>query len=157
MPYFRPATGTDVLQYFEWANEASTRQQSYSSQTIPYSDHLRWFEQKLASPNTKMYVLCEDQTNVAVGQIRFELQADNTYAIVGYAIGEAHRGKGYGRFILGEGILFFVQKWQKTITIVGFVKNSNKASQRLFLQLGFVAMSTTDYPDSIRFEKLYGV
>lgn len=157
MPYFRPTTAADVLLYFEWANESSTRRQSYSSQTIPYSDHVCWFEQKLASPNTKMYVLCEDQTNKAVGQIRFELQADDTYAIVGYAVGEAHRGKGYGRFILGEGISFFVQEWQKIITIVGFVKNSNKASQRLFLQLGFVAIPTTDYPDSVRFEKQYTV
>ncbi len=157
MPYFRPTTAADVLLYFEWANEISTRRQSYNSQTIPYSDHVRWFEQKLGSPNTKMYVLCEDQTNKAVGQIRFELRADDTYAIVGYAVGEAHRGKGYGRFILGEGISFFVQEWQKIITIVGFVKNSNKASQRLFLQLGFVAIPTTDYPDSVRFEKQYTV
>ncbi|MBK9461108.1 MAG: GNAT family N-acetyltransferase [Sphingobacteriales bacterium] len=148
--YLRRATAADVDLFFSWTNEVSTRANSYNNTPVPYDNHIQWFLQKITNPNTYMYVLCED-TDIAVGQIRFDVDNTLNEAIISYAIGEQHRGKKYGSIILEQGINTFLHDYGQKITIVGFVKEENLASKYLFSKLGFTALVADNLPKSIKF------
>lgn len=150
MPYLRPATNTDTDSFFAWTNEASTRANSYSNEPVSYQNHVQWFSGKLQNPNTYLYVLCDDD-DTAIGQIRFDIQSATNEAVISYAIGEQHRGKKYGSFILEQGIAIFLRDYGQKIAIIGFVKEENLASKHLFRKLGFTPHVAENLPKSIKF------
>ncbi|RMG84288.1 MAG: UDP-2,4-diacetamido-2,4,6-trideoxy-beta-L-altropyranose hydrolase [Bacteroidetes bacterium] len=128
----RQATMEDMETYWEWANDPVTRNQSFSSQPIPFESHKAWFTQKLFSPDTYLYVL--EYKGTPVGQIRFDLEKE---AVLSYSVAPEARGRGFGSFLLRKGIQRFKKDLVRPTSIVGYVKASNKASNRAFQQLGF--------------------
>ena len=150
MPYLRPATNADADLFFAWTNEPSTRANSYSNEPIPYENHVQWILEKLQNPNAYLYVLCDDD-GISAGQIRFDVQTATNEAVISYAIGEQHRGKKYGSFILEKGIATFLHHYGQKITIIGFVKEENLASKHLFKKLGFTPFVAENLPKSIKF------
>ena len=151
----RRATAADAQQYFDWANESSIRANSYSAQPIAWETHIRWFNQKLSDSSVYLYLFLNEEGEPA-GQIRFDV--NQSEAVMSYAIGEAHRGKGYGRQIMVEGMEHLAADYPpRPLTIVGYVKNTNIASKTIFNKLGFIAYSTDNYPDSTRYELVLDV
>ncbi len=131
---YRPARPTDVQLYFDWANEPDTRRQSFNSAPITLETHTAWFTRKLADPNALLLVF-ENEAGEAVGQVRFERNADQV--IIGVSIDPRHRGKGLASQLIKQGCAVCFEHWGQR-TIYAYIKPNNRASARAFEQSKFV-------------------
>jgi RimJ/RimL family protein N-acetyltransferase len=126
---FRNAIDADVKLLFDWANDFEVRKNAINSQAISWEGHQKWFQSRLNSPTSKIFIfqLNED----AIGQVRFEFE--NNVWIIDYSIDKLHRGKGFGKLMLKEILNHF-----KTIEpIMAYVKIGNIGSAKIFDYLGF--------------------
>jgi len=132
--HFRLATIDDTELYFKWANEKSTRQQSFNSEPIPFQQHCNWFIAKLNSDACKLYIM--EYQGTPVGQIRFDIKNKN--AKISYALDVNYRGKGLGRLLLKGGVRRMKKDLPQITQIVGYVKPENLASVNVFQKLNFI-------------------
>lgn len=135
----RDACIDDLDLYFEWINDPDGRNNSLSSYLIEYEDHCIWFNKKIASYDTYLWILKYNDT--PVGQIRFEFE--NGYFIISYFIDSRYRGKGMGLSIVKIGIERLL-KIRKDVALKALVKQTNIASCKIFEQLNFKKSSTND-------------
>ncbi|MCA9563854.1 MAG: N-acetylneuraminate synthase family protein [Myxococcales bacterium] len=56
----RPATRDDLLTVFEWANDPTTRANSFISDPIPLETHTVWFESRLTDPKRRIFMALQD-------------------------------------------------------------------------------------------------
>ena len=131
----RIATPADVRLYFDWANDSDTRQQSFSSEPIPWAQHESWFARKLTDPNALLLVSVTD-TNVPVGQVRFEKQTDNE-VVIGVSLDAVFRGKGLATQLITDACRVCRAQWGN-VPITAYIKPDNQASVRAFERAGFV-------------------
>ena len=87
---------------------------------------------------------------VPVGQIR--LTVKNEMALISYSIDVEHRGRGYGRTIL-QMAEENLRDQRVCLTLVGYVKEENVASQRAFASLHYRESRENDL---LRHEKVIG-
>jgi hypothetical protein len=60
---------------FEWANDDDVRNNAINTHKIKWNDHINWFNKKLQSPDTFMFIgFLQDEP---VGQIRFDKESDD--------------------------------------------------------------------------------
>jgi spore coat polysaccharide biosynthesis predicted glycosyltransferase SpsG/L-amino acid N-acyltransferase YncA len=143
----RKATTNDCRRYFDWANDPAVRQQSFSSEPIPYEQHERWFAAKLADPAEHLYLLSLD--GQPMGQVRFSLTGERgETAIISYALAAPFRGRGLAAPMLERAIAQLAADQPTVQQLLGYVKNTNEASRRVFTSLEFYARPTELYPDS---------
>nr|WP_262914144.1 GNAT family protein [Portibacter lacus] len=145
----RPAQKMDSLLYFNWANDPSVRIHSFSSEEIKLKDHQTWFDNKLTSADTYLFVV--HQNLEPIGQIRLEIIDNN--ALISYSIAAQYRGKGYSKFVLQLGINKIKEVKKDIKEVYGFVKISNIASCKVFKRLNFKEQQTDLYPKSLKFTK----
>ncbi|MHB1091068.1 MAG: UDP-2,4-diacetamido-2,4,6-trideoxy-beta-L-altropyranose hydrolase [Ilumatobacteraceae bacterium] len=128
----------DAFLYFNWANDPSVRESSLNSEPITWIEHQVWFKSRINDLMCRMYVLCSN--NLPVGQIRF--QKDNDAWSINYSLDELVRGRGWGNFLVEQGLA----KFRKSTTgkVIAKVKPSNIVSQRIFEQLGFSKNAKSD-------------
>jgi len=131
----RKAQENDLLTYFNWANNPSTRKNSLNSTPIPLEDHTKWFLKKINSSNTTLYIIAYDDS--LVGQIRFDLNTKE--ATISYSLDSEYRGRGLGLLLLAKGIKQLIQEREEIKTIKGIVKKDNIASMKAFKRLGFTS------------------
>jgi len=129
----------DAELLLEWANDSTTRQNSFSSEQIDYNDHIEYLKRKLDSSDSAWYILCVNGEDV--GQARIEMK-DNE-AIISYSIAPKHRNKGYGKKIL-----VLLEKQIKSDypfidILIGKTKINNGISIRKFEQLNY--QKSTDF------------
>jgi len=129
----RKATQEDLDIYFDWANDAQTRKQSFNSEYIPFDQHVKWFIGKMASQTCKMYIFELD--GIPAGQIRFDIS--HKVATISYSLAEPFRGKGLSKWLLKNGIQAFQKETPNISNIIGHVKTTNTPSIRTFKKLGF--------------------
>lgn len=133
MIYLRKAEATDVDLLFEWANDPEVRKNSFHSEMIDYSTHIKWFEKILTSNDILQFILMDD--NVAVGQIRINIDKDE--AEISYSIGSKFRGKGYGKRIIKELEAAIKISYPQINKLVARVKPHNIASKKVFEGEGY--------------------
>ncbi|MDD4286967.1 MAG: GNAT family protein [Candidatus Peribacteraceae bacterium] len=129
----RPATKEDSRLLFEWANDPEVRATAFSTEQIPWEDHVRWLEKKLLDSHCTIWIAL-DETMTPIGQIRFDLQDKNAEVDVHLAPGQ--RGKGYGTLLIAEG-LHSLFRSTKCVAVHSFVKADNTTSRQAFLRAGF--------------------
>lgn len=125
----REATQLDSELLFEWTNDISVRQSSFNSNSINLNDHLSWFDKKLKSAETKIYIATIKQ-NEPIGQIRIDAFEDCW--LIGYSIDKSFRGMGFGKHIVKLMIKLNPKK-----KFLAKVKSVNIASQKVFENLDF--------------------
>jgi len=123
---------SDGRMLWDWANEPTVRQQSFSSDPIPWEHHLKWFAGKQQDPNCHQFIICND-TGEPVAQVRFD-GADQ--AEVGICVAATHRGKGYGTssLELASAKLF---RCSPVTQINAYIKPDNAASLHAFAKAGY--------------------
>jgi len=147
--YLRPVELFDARLLFQWRNEKETRANSLHSEELVYEDHVRWLENVLGTTKAQyFFILMADL--VPVGQIR--LAVENKMALISYSIDAAHRGRGYGRTIL-QMAEENLRDQHVCLTLVGYVKEENVASQRAFASLHYHESRENDL---LRYEKVIG-
>ena len=133
MDYLRKVTTEDMDLLYQWANDPVVRANAFSTEQIPYEDHVKWFAARMEDPDTAMYIFI--QNDRPVGQIRLDIEGKK--AQIDYSIAAEYRGKGYGKqmLLLLETV---VREFLPGIdTLVGKVKLENQASMQAFLKAGF--------------------
>jgi UDP-2,4-diacetamido-2,4,6-trideoxy-beta-L-altropyranose hydrolase len=135
----RKCQRSDLYTLFSWANDRSVRENSISTSSIDLDGHTRWFSEKISNPTTFMFVL--ESKGLPVGQIRFEV--DGTTALINYSLDPLVRGRGWGRFLVDEGIRV-LRELVPVQTLRARVRVSNPASLRIFSGLNFVEVSRDD-------------
>ena len=147
--YLRPVELSDARLLFQWRNEKATRANSLHSEELIYEDHVRWLENVLGTTKAQyFFILMADL--VPVGQIR--LSVENDMALISYSIDAAHRARGYGRTIL-QMAEENLRDQRVCLTLVGYVKGENVASQRAFASLHYRESRENDL---LRYEKVIG-
>jgi RimJ/RimL family protein N-acetyltransferase len=131
---FRKADISDLLLYFEWANDQAVREQSFQSNKISLENHTKWFNTKINDKDCIMLVF-ENELKEVVGQVR--LQNENAEScVIGVSVAEEHRGKGYATILLIESSNYFLEYYPKKI-IQAYIKNTNIGSIKSFQKAGF--------------------
>ncbi len=134
----RLAKPDDCVEFFNWANDPAVREQSLSTSTIQWSDHKKWFAEKISSNSCEMYVL--EASGLPVGQVRFEKSA--TAAEINYSLDKIVRNRRWSSVMLEMAMKMFGQKSSSTLR--ARVKSSNVPSSAVFKQLGFSEMPSQD-------------
>jgi UDP-2,4-diacetamido-2,4,6-trideoxy-beta-L-altropyranose hydrolase len=125
---------------WDWANEQTVREVSFSSENIPWEYHVKWFDSLLKNSNCIMYIGI-NQEDRSVGQIRYNIEGED--ATISINIAKEFRALGYGSnlIVIGSEKIFKVTCIKK---IHAYIKPSNYASIRAFTNAGFVLKSKTE-------------
>ena len=139
----RAVTEADVDLLFRWANDRTVRQNAFTTEPIPYENHVAWFAKILKNPAVENYILYETGTDAAVGQIRFSVEEDTV--LIGYSIDENWRGQGLGSKLILMGEEKLLQDMPKVQVLKAQVKYENRASARVFEKCGFRKEELSEY------------
>lgn len=124
----RRARRDDMEAIFELSNEEVVRQHSINSNPIQWSDHQKWFSEKIADVACEFYVV-ETLDGLFIGQVRIEKRDAN---IISISISKEFRGKR-----LATPILEKVSSMSSFQPITAFVKKDNPSSLRSFEHAGY--------------------
>jgi len=127
----RKARFSDCKLYWNWANDPTVRANAFETQPIPWQTHIAWFKEKLDDHNSTLLLL--ENESEPIGQIRFDHTTDGYF--IDFSISTTYRNRGLGILLVSSGINHF--KFTQQITFWGEVKQSNKASTKIFEKLGF--------------------
>lgn len=139
---FRKATENDMILYFDWANDASVRENSYQSKPIALENHQNWFLNKIKETNCLLLVF-ENHIGTPIGQVRIQKQDKNT-AVIGISNDANHRGKGYASHMIQMASDAFLAE-NPEIVISAFIKIENKASEKAFQKAGYILDVVLEY------------
>lgn len=131
----REATTDDESRLLDWANDPLTRQNAFSVGAITPDEHHAWFTKRLAAPDRCRLFIVEDANGDPIGQVRFDRGDDGW--VISYGLAPACRGRGLGRPML-DSALRRLRAEAPGARVVGFVKEHNRQSCRVFEALGFV-------------------
>lgn len=132
----RPARKEDSQFLFDLRNEEAVRCVSSNPDPISLETHHHWFEKKLASKESVIFIAEEEGTSFA--QTRFDIVDEET-ADISIAVIATKRGKGYGALLIGEATKCFLSLHPKVSLVRAFIKPENAASLRSFLKAGYLA------------------
>lgn len=127
----RVANAEDVLQYFDWVNDPAVRSGALNSEEIMLSGHLEWFEERLKSGDSNMFVL--EVNGLPIGQIRFDRRQDGIW--IDYSLDRIVRGRGWGVEVVRRGLRFLPAI--SAAVLHAEVLPTNKPSLAVFRHLGF--------------------
>jgi UDP-2,4-diacetamido-2,4,6-trideoxy-beta-L-altropyranose hydrolase len=136
--YIRRAQEKDCLQLFTLSNDPFVRKNSFSSNEIKFDDHKKWFDSKLKSKDSCIFVA--EISNILMGQIRYDKKED--MALISIAISRAFRGLGLGCRMI-ESTFIPAGKELSVNKIRAMVKDSNPASVHTFINAGFQKVDET--------------
>lgn len=134
MILFRRAEKKDLEFLFNLRNEEAVKAASFNSNPVSLAEHREWFEKKLNSDDSFIFIAEFDGRLIA--QVRFDLNDDGE-AEVNVAVTENFRGKGRGSEILRRLSQKFLENFPKIGAIRAFVKPDNPASRRAFEKAGY--------------------
>ncbi len=137
--YLRLVDDKDMKLLFDWRNDELVRKNSFSMELIDWHEHVQWFNTTLKNPTVLFFIMMNGEQ--AVGQIRINLELDNT-AIINYSIAEKYRGLGYGKKILNLAEIKIYDRFKNKYILKALVKTSNMASQLAFERLGYMCQNT---------------
>ena len=126
---FRKAVEADIKLLFDWANDLDVRQNAINTQLISWEGHQKWFQNRLESSISKIFIFLIDEQ--PIGQVRFEFEKNQW--LIDYSIDKLYRGKGLGKLMLKEILSYF----KTNEPIIAYVKIENIASAKIFNSLGF--------------------
>lgn len=131
---------------YNWANDPEVRNNAFNQNTIEWNQHLSWFNNKLNSSDSEIYIFYS--ADQPIGQVRIDYNDDNKQWIIDYSIDQKYRGKGYGFKILKLLIDHFVDR-----SFTALVKTENVFSSKIFRKLGFELLAEKGHESTISIEK----
>lgn len=129
----RSATEADGRLLWEWANDAAIRAVSFSPAPIPWLQHLRWLQERLADPQS-VFCVAVDQDEGPIGQVRCEVNGSE--AVISIGLDARSRGMGLGSLVIARAAKRLFRMSSARI-IHAYVKTGNDASLRAFARAGF--------------------
>lgn len=145
----RKAQPHDCRRVWHWANEPSTRQASFQTQSIPWEEHVAWFQAKLEDENCDFWIAI-DPNEIPVGQVRCDRLSDSTplapspsaqMVQISISVDPQFRHRGYGRQII-EAATQIIFSQPAVSGISAWIKPNNFASIYIFEQAHFIKIGT---------------
>lgn len=129
----RPVEPHDMLPIWRLANDPTVRDRSLSTESISLDDHARWFDRKLASPDTRMWVF--DLKGLIAAQIRYDL-VEPDVAEISFSVAAGFRACGLGTRLL-DATRTRASEQLGAARLRAIVRGENAASMRIFEKSGF--------------------
>ena len=129
---FREITEKDIDIIYEWVNDPTTREQSYSDGKIKYSEHKEWFKDKLHSEECHFLIFFNN--NKKIGLVRFDLKDDHW--VVSINVAPSERGQGYSVKMLKKASKYLREKDQRAV--YAYIKQQNIPSLKAFERAGYL-------------------
>lgn len=123
----------DCRLIWEWANDPEVRAVSFKSESIPWEQHVQWFNSKLNDTRCFFFIVMNNE-ELPIGQIRYEIEEDQ--AIISISLGREFRGKGYGSTVIRVASQKFFNVSNVDV-IHSYVRQGNEDSARAFVKAGF--------------------
>lgn len=131
--FLRRATDSDIDILFQWANDALTRANSFSTHQISYEEHCAWFKNILSDETQLQFILMHEAE--PVGQVRLTIFDDK--ANISYSVNPSKRGLGYGKILCKIVIEEVRENYPNIRKLCAQVKPTNDASIHCFTENGF--------------------
>ncbi|MBK6363350.1 MAG: GNAT family N-acetyltransferase [Saprospiraceae bacterium] len=136
----RNAVIQDVHDIYEWVNDPDTRKYSFNTNLIVYSDHIRWFEERLS--NNKAWSYIGEVNGSKAAFIRIDKHQNGF--VIGINLNPEFRGLRLSKSLLNAAISYFEEPGD----ILAFIKPENKVSIASFEGIGFTFSGKTKVGDS---------
>jgi len=135
--HIQQANIADAEVLFSWVNDLNIRSNAFDSTKINFKEHKCWFNRKLLSPNSIIYIGYEGKN--PVGQVRFDKGTKNCFS-VDIHIDPAQRKCGFGKKLLTLSIAECYNSgfFSSDICIQAIIFESNTASQKMFESSNFI-------------------
>lgn len=130
----RPANPNDCRFMFNLSQDPSVRAMSTRDAAFEYSDHERWYADKLSNGHNRIWIIEAD--GIPAGQVRYGSCFPRNEAEVAISVSPMFRGKG-----LAKDLLLTTEPWAlswlKVTKLVALVLTTNVVSQALFESCGY--------------------
>lgn len=131
----RPALPDDEQLLLDWANDAATRKNAFSTDPIAPETHHRWLAARLAdSRNCRLFII-ETQSGLPVGQVRF--QRERAAFELHYSLDARARGRRLANPLLRTAISAFRADFDGPASLIAQIKRENSSSARALESVGF--------------------
>jgi UDP-2,4-diacetamido-2,4,6-trideoxy-beta-L-altropyranose hydrolase len=129
----RRATTVDCKLLWELANDPMVRASAFSPASIPWEDHVAWFESKLQTATC--HILIGEAQGAVAGQVRVD-ERPNGQGEIDVSVAREFRGEGVGGRLIDLAVreLFASTAMPR---IHAYILPQNTASQRAFENAGF--------------------
>lgn len=139
--YLRTIRNEDVNNVFDLSNKKYVREYSLNKETIPWEDHVKWFDSCLQDSNITSYVVTNTD-NEFLGQVRFNI--DHNVATISISLSEQIIGKGLSKNIMSQSIYKIFKERLDINELIAVVSKNNIASMKIFENLHFVSLEEND-------------
>lgn len=146
----RRAELKDLKNYFLLVNEPLVRQNSINKNPISLADHSTWFERRIKSNSTYMFVL--EINSTFAGQVRFDVEEDSL--LIDYSLAADYRGYGLGRFLIEKGMHLLNEKRENN-TFIAQVLEENVPSIKVFEKIGFTKIDQITLENRVFYKYMY--
>ena len=131
---FCDATADDRRFVWKTNNDPDVRQQAINTESIPWTDHVEWYDEVLDDPERLLWIVQHEDERIGV--IRFDLDPERSLAEITVALLPSFRGRGLGRRSI-EGASRRVTGRDDIDKVVAHVRPDNEASRRAFEAASF--------------------
>ena len=132
----RLAKKTDIWLLYNWVNKIdSIKNKLLTNRKISKIDHKIWYEISLKNKNRYIWII--ENKNIAIGQLRFDINKDEKLCFIDIYIDKEHRKNNFGQKSIKQAIDFISQKYNLDY-IIALVLKTNIKSLNFFYSLGFV-------------------
>lgn len=133
----RPATVSDAQVLLDWANDAGTREASFSAARIGIDEHARWLDAMLADERV-YFAIASDYAGRPLGTIRFSVGAEQQdSAVVSVTVAPEFRRQGRATPLIVTGTQECFARFPSLQRVVAYVRPENEASARAFESAGY--------------------
>ena len=129
---FRLAALQDCRMVWEWANDPSIRQNSFSTDPISWETHVPWFTQAINNPEGLFVIVITDDQ--PIGQVRFK--TENIQGVISVSLAQAKRGFGLGSKVIDMASRYLAHS-RNIHLIHAYIKPDNIASIHAFKKAGY--------------------
>jgi UDP-2,4-diacetamido-2,4,6-trideoxy-beta-L-altropyranose hydrolase len=137
----RHAGARDEELLLHWANDPTTRQNSFNPQMIAADEHHRWLRERLSAGANCVLLVIETEEGVPLATVRFD-RTDAAWNI-NYSLAAEYRGRGLGPRIVELALEALLREHPGPTCIQAQVRATNEPSRRVFRRLGFQMVSST--------------
>lgn len=130
----RPAAMQHCELVFGWSNDSETRKWSFSTESIPWETHEKWYKESLERKDREL-LICY-RMGIPVGQLRLDVSGEN--AVLSYSIAKAYRNRGYGAELLRVGERWVRFNMPQIKYLIADTKKENMASGNILIANGYV-------------------
>ena len=132
----RLAKKTDIWLLYNWVNKIdSIKNKLLTNRKISKIDHKIWYEISLKNKNRYIWII--ENKNMAIGQLRFDINEDDKLCFIDIYIDKEHRKNNFGQNAINQAIDFIILKYTLDY-IIALVLKTNIKSLNFFYSLGFV-------------------